>query len=292
MDIKQLKYFRAIAMEGTVSGAAKRLFMTQPSLSQQLGSLEAELGVKLVERGSRRISLTEAGRLLNDRAGQLLDLLSATATEVKDLHEGFMGTLSIGAIASSGATLLPGLLRDYHRRYPDIRFQLYEGDTPRILELLNNGLIEVGIIRSAFSSELYHSLDLAPESFIAAMSAEWDCGDTGEMSLGELADKPLLLHRSNEVLVTECCQKAGFQPKILCLGDDVRTLLVLAGEGMGLAVIPKSALGLVPGSGILYREIVDAPLEIKKAVLWMRNRYLSIAARHFIDTIIPGAAGE
>jgi DNA-binding transcriptional LysR family regulator len=289
MDIKQLKYFHTIASEGTISGAAKRLFMTQPSLSQQLRFLESELGVKLVERGSRRITLTEAGRLLYDRAGQMLELINTTALEVKELHEGYKGTLSIGTIASSGATLLPGLIREFHQQYPNVKFQLLEGDTPRILDLLNNGLIEVGIIRSVFNSELYHWLDLPPEPFIIAMAQSWDCdAQSGRISVNGLAGKPLLLHHSNEAMITDCCQKAGFQPNILCKGDDVRSLLMLANEGIGLAVVPKSALGLVPGNGIVYREITDAPLEIKKAVIWMRNRYLSIAAKHFLAVAAKG----
>ncbi len=287
MDIKQLKYFRAIVAEGNITGAATRLFMTQPSLSQQLHLLENELGVKLVQRGSRRITVTEAGRLLNDRAGQILDLLNATALEVKEFHEGYKGTLSIGTIASSGVTLLPSLIRDYHQQYPNINFQLLEGDTPRILDLLKNGIIEIGIVRAAFDAELYDWVDLPTEPMIAATSQKWSGGDHSQyISIKDLANKPLLLHRSNETMIIECCQRAGFQPNIICKGDDVRSLLVLANEAIGLAIVPKSALGLVPGNNIKYREIIDSPLEIKKAAVWLRQRFLSIAAKHFIDMLL------
>lgn len=287
MDIKQLKYFRAIAAEGHITGAAKRLFMTQPSLSQQLKLLEIELGVQLVERGSRRITLTEAGRLLQDRAGQILDLLHTTEIELKELHEGYKGTLSLGTIASSGVTLLPGLLRDFHKRYPNIKFQLWEGDTPRILELLNNGLIEVGIARSVFDLEVYHSITLPSEAMIVAMSGEWNCGEQADsVTMNELADKPLLLHRSNELMILESCHQAGFAPQILCKGDDVRTLLVLANEGFGLAIVPKSALGLVPSHGLSYKQIVESPLAIKKSIVWLRQRHLSAATKHFLNMML------
>lgn len=286
VDIKQLKYFRAIALEGNITGAAKRLFMTQPSLSQQLQLLEGELGVKLVDRGSRRIILTEAGRLLYDRAEQILDLLNTTAMELKELHEGYKGTLSIGTIASSGVTLLPGLIRDFHRRYPNIKFNLREGDTPRIVELLSNGIIELGIVRSVFDLDSYYWVDLPPEPMIIAMSQEWDCGEKSQhIAVKELVDKPVLVHRSNEAMISECCQRYGFEPNIFCKGDDVRSLLVLANEGIGLAIVPKSALGLVPGNNIKYKEIVDSPLKIKKAVVWLRQRYLSAAAKQFINML-------
>ena len=88
------------------------------------------------------------------------------------------------------------------------------------------------------------------------------------------------------MMLRECCRSAGFDPVILCKGEDVRTLLVLANEGLGLAILPKSALGLVPGNKLHYREIVDSPLVIKKAVIWLRNKFLSTAAKNFIQSIV------
>lgn len=287
MDIKQLKYFRMIAEEENITAAAKRLFMAQPSLSQQLKLLENELGVQLVERGSRRIRLTESGRLLHERAGQILDLLQTTATEVKELHEGYQGTLAIGTIASSGVTLLPGLIRDFHENHPCIKFDLREGDTHAILELLNNGIIEVGIVRSIFDLACYHWINLPLEPMIVAMSGKWNVWQKKiPISLHELADKPLLVLRSNEALLRKCCRDLAFEPLILCMGDDVRSLLVLANEGIGLALVPKSALGLVPCHQLKYREISDSPLVIKKVVVWMKQRYLSTAAKHFLNTLL------
>ncbi|MDF2500896.1 MAG: transcriptional regulator, LysR family [Anaerosporomusa subterranea] len=286
MDIKQLKYFRAIVEEGHITGAAKRLFMTQPSLSQQLKLLETELGVRLVERGSRHITLTEAGRLLRDRAGQILDLLYTTEIELKELHEGYKGTLALGTIASSGVTLLPGLLRDFHQQFPNVKFQLWEGDTYRILDLLNNGLIEVGIARSVFDLELYHSISLPSEPMIVAMSDKWDCVQTAAITVAELADKPLLLHHSYEPMILESCHQAGFTSQVLCKGDDVRTLLVLASEGFGLAIVPRSALGLVPSHGLRYKEITGSLLMIKKSIVWLRQRNLSTSAKRFINMVL------
>ena len=295
MDIRQLKYFRTVAEEGQISGAAKKLFMAQPSLSQQLKLLEAELEVRLVERGSRRVRLTEAGQLLYERAGQVLDLLQTTATEIKDLQEGHKGTLTIGSIASSGVTLLPGLIKAFHQRYPQVNFQLYEGDTTRILDLLNNGLLEVGIVRSAssFDPDCYSWIDLSPEPMIVAMHISWDKERLSEaLSLRDLAHQPLLLHRSNEMMVTDACRQVGFEPHILCKGEDVRSLLVLANDGLGLALVPKSALGLVPCADIIYKPISDSTIKKKKALVWMRQRYLSAPAKLFVQSVCGEDAGD
>ncbi len=285
MDIKQLKYFLAIAEEKSITGAAKRLNMAQPPLSHQLKLLENELGVKLMERTSQGISLTEEGRLLNSRSEQIMTLLQTTAAEIRELHQGYLGILSIGAVASSGVTLLPNLIYKFHLKYPNVSFQLREGDTFSILELLNNGLIEIGIVRSIFDTDLYQSIKLADEPMIAAVKSD-SVIESKYAKLYELKDVPLLLHRNNSAMIVECCRQAGFEPQILCTGDDVRSLLVLADSGIGLAVVPKSAIGLVPSSHLSYREIVDTPLKIEKSVIWLKNRYLSATAKNFLELIL------
>ena len=126
MDIRQLRYFLAIAEEGQISKAARRLNIAKPPLSQQLKMLEQELGVILIERGARQIRLTDAGRLLQERATKLLEFLSATTSELKDMSSGAKGSLSIGAVASAGASFLPERVRQFHQRYPDVTFQFWD----------------------------------------------------------------------------------------------------------------------------------------------------------------------
>lgn len=288
MDIKQLKYFLTIAEEGQITRAAKRLHMAQPPLSQQLKLLEEDLGVNLVERESRGIVLTEAGHLLYKRAAHMLELLQTTRKELKEMNEGNSGTLSIGAVASSGTTFLPIKIVNFHERYPHINFHLREGDTNKILELLNTGIIEIGIVRTIFDSKTYHSVSLPNEPMVVAMCREWNCKEEKlqEINVEELANKPLLLHRSNENMIVECCQQNGFEPQILCRGDDVRSLLVWADAGLGMAIVPKSAVGLVPSNKLLYKEIIGSSLEIRKAIIWLRNRYLSASTRNFLEMIL------
>ena len=106
MDLKQLRYFVAIAEEGTISAAAKKLHISQPPLSHQLMQLETELGVQLITRGARRSSLTDAGRILYKRARQLISLADAAEREIVDFGNGLQGTLHLGTVSSSGAALL------------------------------------------------------------------------------------------------------------------------------------------------------------------------------------------
>ena len=290
MDIRQLKYFQAIAEEGQISKAAKRLNMAQPPLSLQLKLLETELGVLLVERGPRQIKLTEAGRLLQDRAAQIIELLSATTVELKDLNSGCRGTLAIGAVASAGTTFLPERIRAFHGQFPGITFQFWEGNTARILELLQNGIVEIGIARAIYDPDLYHAYDLTAEPMIAAQKTTGlKKPPVSHLQISDLRDKPLLIHRSNESMLSEACRKFGFQPTILCRGDDVRSLLAWADAGIGVAIVLKSAISLVPSSQLTYQEIADPALSIKMAIIWSRKRQQSAVARNFLTTLL--AAG-
>lgn len=158
MDIKQLKYFYVIAEEGQITSAAKRLHLSQPPLSYQLKNLEDELGVKLVERGSRNIKLTDAGLILYKRAKQILSLTKSTVDELKDFNQGTQGTLSIGTVSSSGASLLDSRLSIFHDKYPFINFEIYEGNTYELLEALTKGIIEIAIVRTPFNNSGINSI--------------------------------------------------------------------------------------------------------------------------------------
>ena len=138
MDLKQLHYFMAIVSEEQITAAAKKLHMAQPPLSHQIKLLESELGVTLFRRGPHHIELTDAGRTMAHRARQLLDLADSTKREVADFQRGIRGTLSIGTVSSSGGVLFSPGLRQFHQEYQDIHFEIHDGNTYQLIELLVN----------------------------------------------------------------------------------------------------------------------------------------------------------
>lgn len=284
MDIRQLKYFLAIAEEGNITRAAERLHIAQPPLSHQLKLLEYELGVKLIDRSTRRIQLTDTGEKLRYRAEQMLNLMETTVRELKDINEGVQGTLLIGTVPSSGATLLPERIHSFHEKYPGIDFQIWDGDTYRIMELLNSGTIEIGIIRTPFNSKIYESIYLPKEPMVTASSNSYSYNKQGSVEIAELVDTPLVIDRRFENVIVDAFEKEGVKPKIICRGDDVRSILLWASTGIGVAIVPKAATGLIPNSNLNYRKINLTSVETQTAIIWMKNRYLSSAARHFLKT--------
>ena len=290
MDIRRLQYFLAVAEEGQITKAAKNLHMAQPPLSQQLKLFETELGVQLVERsGSRKIKLTNAGHVLRSRAEQILGLIDQTEKEVKDVADGLQGTLAVGLAMPWGCTLSSTFLLEqilkFHDCYPEVNFQLWEDDFYKIEELLIRGVIEIGITRSPTDLETYSAITLPNEPIAAVFAPKWNTNASiDSVRLADLADMPLIVHRKYEVKLLDFYRQLGLKPRILCTHDDIRSMLSWANVGLGVAIVQKSAASLIPCRNLICKDIVEPPLRTTTvASVWLKNRYLSAAARHFID---------
>ncbi|TDP46660.1 LysR family transcriptional regulator [Aminicella lysinilytica] len=285
LDIKQLKYFLAIIEEGNITKAAKRLHIAQPPLSHQLRMLEDELDVKLIERTTKKLHITGAGELLQYRAEQILHLVETTTNELKKYNTEFLGVLSVGTVPSSGGVLLPRLLYSFHDRYPNLNFQIREGDTYRILDMLTNGIIDVGIVRTPFNSEIFESISLPNDPMMAiANGNNLFKANNQSLSLSNLADVPLIIDRRFKLMIVSSCKKAGFKPKILCECDDVRTIISLAETRMGVGIVPKPAICLISKSNMACNEINELSLETRTTLLWLKGRELSHITKEFIHS--------
>lgn len=284
MDIRKLVYFLTIVEEGNISRAAEKLHIAQPPLSQQLKLLEEELGMVLIERNTRKMHITDAGRLLQNRAKQIMELMDKTVKELRNLKEGLQGTLSIGTISSAGEMLLSVKIQSFHQKYPGVNFHIRDGGTSEILELIKSGVVEIGIIRTPINQDIFEYINLPNEPMVAGALSDlfWE-DNKGYVDITELEGKPLMMHNRYVNNIEEACRKAGFRPRVICRIDDTRILIEWANSGMGIALIPRDMIGLVPKLNLDYREIEEDVLVTRTAIIWMKNGYLSATARHFIE---------
>ena len=177
MEIKDMRAFYAIVEEGNISHAAQRLDIAQPALSRQMKRLETSLGVQLFERGSRRIRLTDAGKVMYARVEHILGIVDGAVREITEMGSGVAGAVRLGTITTSGAMLVPELLSEFHRRYPQVTYQIWEAEGARILELLDNRVIEIGITRTQVDAKVYESIVLPNEPLVVIMNREQEIGD-------------------------------------------------------------------------------------------------------------------
>ena len=286
MDIRQLLYFTTIAEEGSISAAAKKLHLSQPPLSYQMKLLEKELHLPLIERSARGIELTEAGRVLYKRAQGILELSELTRKEMLAMASGFTGTLHIGTVSSSGASLLGWRIPAFHQKYPPIGFAIHEGNTFELMEMLESGLIELAIVRTPFHNDQLNCLYLSPEPMIAAGAASFFPAGmpSGQpISLELLGHAPVILYRRFEKILLSLCEQKGITPQVFCIADDARTTLMWAEAGLGVAVVPQSAYRIMPHHNMVYGELSEEDLHTRIAAVCKKGCSLSWAAQQFLE---------
>lgn len=293
MDMRQLKYFLAIAQEGQVTRAAKLLNMEQPPLSRQLKHMEEELGVRLFDRNRMRLKLTAAGELLVQKAEMLLNQLDETIKEVKELEEGVRGVLSIGSVVSC-ISLLPRQIELFREKYPEVTYKISEGDHFYLGEQLEKREIELVIARLPFEAQSqpkqYSILPLPSDPFVAVIPSSWAqySGDQ-TISMRELASFPFLTLKTDKTTrmheqVVDECKRHGFEPNIICECSSVAIIISLIAQGIGATVFPKSVISSFPTTVVKMLDIQDADFQSGVGILWLKDRYLSKSAQRFIDS--------
>ncbi|MDF2962168.1 MAG: LysR family transcriptional regulator [Paenibacillus sp.] len=293
MDMRQLKYFLAIAEEGQVTRAAKLLNMEQPPLSRQLKQMEDELGVKLFDRNGKRLKLTATGELLKQKAEMLLLQFNETIKEVKEREEGLTGVLSVGTVVSC-ISLLPKRIESFRQRFPQVTFKILEGDHYYLGELLEKRAIDLVVTRLPFEAmadpEQYAVLPLPSDPFVTVIPSSWiQYSEKRTICMSELAQFPLLTlktdktTRMHEQVVNEC-KRHGFVPNIICECSSVAVIMSLIAGGIGATVFPKSVMSSFPTTVVKMLDIEDADFQSDVGILWLKDRYLPKSARQFIDS--------
>lgn len=283
MELKQMRIFCTIVEEGSISAAAQKLHLAQPPVSIQLKKLEDELGVQLIERGARRIQLTQAGRTLYPHARRILQMEQAAAQEVEDCGKGRQGVLRLGTVSSSGTALLHGRVQAFAARYPQVRFWLYEANTFELIEQLRAGVIEVAVVRTPFPDEGMECAYLADEPMAAVATERWLSPGEQAIPLTQIAQHPWIYYRRFETLITQCCEQEGIRPDILCKNEDARTTLLWAQAGLGVGIMPLSATRIAIGSqGMVIRTLAEPRLRTRLAAIRVKTHYQSAAAKQFL----------
>ena len=286
MEIKQLEYFRAIVEAGTISGAARELHMTQPPLSYQIKMMEEELKVSLFLRGTKRITLTEAGKTLYEQAEKILTLTELTKSEV--LKSSQATTLHIGMTPST-VSMMSDYLQQFARRYPQIRFDIHEGSTFTLKEQIENQQVDITTLRTPIALSGCEVKSLAKERLLAMAIPEYPLfeGKTS-VSLHELMDQPLILSRRYQKYMLSVFEKAGVTQNIYCACEDARTALLIAEKGLGIAILPASMLK--QSEKLKAWEIKDAVLATEILLVWRKGR-VAVEVKKFLEMMEDAKEG-
>lgn len=288
IELRQFRYFLAVAEELHFGRAAERLGIAQPPLSQQIRKLERTLGVALFWRSKRRVELSEAGRVLMDEARRLLAAADHAVIAAQRAGRGEAGNLRIGY--TTGCTFIQtvvDLLRRYREDHPGVVLSLAEMHTTQQLDALADGRIDLAFIRSRLADpdQEFLSFELLQEPLIAALPAGHPAAAREAVALASLASEPFVLFPRTVGTgvfdtIIAACRDAGFIPRVVQEAPQFTSIIGLVSAGLGVALIP-SALSRVRLDGVAYRPLLgtDASAPV---VLVRRRRDASAAVAAFV----------
>lgn len=203
MEIRVLKYFLTVAREGSITGAANYLHLTQPTLSRQLQDLERELGQKLIIRGSHNISLTPEGMILRKRAEEILDMVEKTEKEFSSLKNEIAGEIFIGSGETSSIKCVAEVIKEIQAQYPNIKFNLYSGNADDVGEKLDKGLLDFGILIQPTDISKYEYLSLKSyDTWGLVMRKDSPLASKDFITIDDLFDIPLIASRQVDKITT------------------------------------------------------------------------------------------
>jgi LysR family hydrogen peroxide-inducible transcriptional activator len=242
MEIHQLRYFVAVAEEGSFSHAAEREHVSQPSLSQQIQKLEAELNQQLFDRLPRSVVLTEAGRHLLHYARQILTGIADARQAIAELEHEVAGRLSVGAIPSIAVYVLPRLIRRFQQRYPKVTFELFEDTTDKLAQRLEDGTLDVALATADDETPTLAHYSLGKEPLLMLVPEKHRLARRKTVKWSDLAsEKFLLLHEvhSLSIQVRQLLAANNLNPELVLQGAQLVTIARMVAAGLGVTVIPQ-----------------------------------------------------
>jgi DNA-binding transcriptional LysR family regulator len=262
MELRHLRYFLTVAEELNFSRAARRLHIAQPPLSQQIRHLEDELGLQLLERGSRPLRLTEAGRFFRTQALEILAKLDEAVAGTRRIERGQVGWLGVGYTGSAMNVLMPPVLRRFHAEHPGVEVLLFEMLLAEQATALLDRRIHVGFVRPTLGVSELTEEPLYDEPIVVAVPSDHPLADRAQIALADLADEPIVLYggRTSRGIdshyLLSLFRAGGVEPKVAVEAQYAESALGLVAAGLGLTLTAAS-FGHAPRAGVRFVPLSD-----------------------------------
>lgn len=276
MDLKQLRYFIAVAEELHFGRAADRAHIAQSPLSRQIQQLEQSLGVTLFARTKRRVELTDAGRTFLPEAREVLMTAERARNAAIRAEAGQVGRLSLGFTNSAIYTELPRLLAAFRSQYPQVQLDLHDSMlTPAQIEAILHGQLDLGIVRPPVSSPDIALLPFVKQRMVLALPESHPLSKLKKIEVVKLAGEPLIafarsLDSSLTHQIVRLCNDAGFHPNVVQEVGDIPSMIMLVSSGMGLALVPSSSEN-IKMKRVVFRPLIGTIQPLILALAWNRN---------------------
>ena len=291
MEIRVLRYFLAVAREGSITAAANTLHLTQPTLSRQLQDLEKELGQKLLVRGKYKVSLTPEGMILRKRAEEIVDLVEKTESEFQSIKDIVSGDIYIGCGETDSMKYVANVMKELQDEYPDIKFHIYSGNAEDVTEKLDKGLLDFGVLIQPIDLSKYDNLPL-PDKDVWGVIAKKDSplAQKDKVTLKDLVNVPLIASRQ---MSKKYSSQSGFLDwfgkefehlNIAATYNLVYNAAIMVNAGIGYAVTLDKLVNTSDTTNLCFIPL-SPRLESGLDIVWKKHQVFSPAAKIFLDKL-------
>jgi DNA-binding transcriptional LysR family regulator len=286
VDVHGLRIFVEVARQKGFTRASRTLRITQPAVSKVVKALEEELGTPLLVRERRRVRLTDAGRIVLERAQAILDAMRVMEEEVVDLSALRRGRLRIGTPPIVGVAFLPPLLAEFHRSHPGISLELREEGSHQIEDLVRGHELDVGAVVLPTDERAFGTLPFVRDQLRAVLHPSHPLARRRSLALRELAGTPFVLYRPEFALhglILEACQRSGFQPEVVSESSHWDFIVAMVAANIGVALLPVTICRLLDRAQVRSVRLVEPVIPWDVALVWRRDRPLPPATRAFLE---------
>jgi LysR family hydrogen peroxide-inducible transcriptional activator len=288
VELHQLRYFLAAAEAGSVSRAAERCHVAQPSLSQQIRKLEQSLGVTLFDRLGRGVALTDAGRALVPRARQILAGVREAETNLRrDVDEGH-GMVAIGAIPTVAPYVLPPAIARLRQALPACDVRITEDLTEHLIDAVVETRLDCAVVSTPLDHDLIELEIVGEEELLVVVPKSHPLAAAGHVDLGTLNGEAAVTLEDMHCLgrqIQGFCSSRRVAPRITCSTAQLGTVFDLVATGLGVSVVPEMASAVARRRSLAFLRVKPRPLSRQIAVAWRKDRSRSRAARRFAELL-------
>lgn len=286
MELRHIRYFKAVADEKNFTRAAEKLAIAQPPLSRQIQDLESELGTTLFIRSPHKVSLTEEGELFLQYANQILDLVNRSGEDIREMKEGLQGTLYIASVEGCGPRLFAEWIAAFQKKHPNVQYNLWNGNTDDVNSRVSKGLCEIAMITAPYNTEEFHVLPAYEEPWVAMIPKGHPLySEENEPILpDELLPYDLLIpsRESRKGEIDKWFSATGRTPTIRARIAHMMNAYELSLHGVGIAIYPASISLTIRHKDVCIRRIDHPDAYASYALIWNKNHTLSHVAEEFI----------
>src|SRR5437588_6524692 len=287
MDIRQLRYLVALADERHFTRAAAREHIAQPALSQQIKRLEDELGLTLVERSTRQVTITDAGELLVARSRRILAEAEAARAELESLKGVESGRVTVGAMHTMGPIDVSLVLAIFHERHPAVELTVREQSSEELASMLRDDELDLAFlsVTERVESEGLGLDQLVSEELVAVLPTDHRYAHRRRLPMAELEGDELISFREGarlRELLESAGRHAGFEPKIKLESNESGRIRRLVARGMGVAILPRSD-AIAPGAEVAVVALIEPSLSRDITLAWRQDRRHPPAVAAFLE---------